>query len=211
MVSRKKCLQNFKLYAVTDLKTLETSFLKKAEAVLRGGVDILQLRSKVLSDAELVRVGRSLRVLTKRLGKLFFVNDRPDLCILLDADGVHIGQDDLPVKAVRQLVGRQRLIGKSTHSLVQAKATLREDVDYIGCGPIFATPTKPDYQEVGLKLLSKVQRIAKKPVVCIGGINLANAGKVREAGAGRIAVVRALWNAKDPRAAAQQFKKILTD
>ena len=209
MTSRKKLLENFKLYAVTDLKKVDRFTLKRIEAILRGGADIIQLRSKTLSDLELYQVGKGIKKLVRKYRKLFFVNDRLDLCRALDADGIHIGQDDLPVKIVRSMLRRGRLIGKSTHSLTQAKKTLREDVDYIGCGPIYGTPTKPHYRAVGLSLIPKVKAIAKKPVVCIGGINLKNIDQVLDAGANRVAVVRALFEARNPYQVAREFKRIL--
>jgi len=209
MNSKEKRLKNFKLYGVTDIKKNDKNFLQRVEKALQGGVDILQLRSKTLSDKELFLVGKKLRVLTHQYKKLFFINDRPDLCRALHADGIHIGQDDLPVSEVRKMIPKGCFVGKSTHSLRQAKDTLKESVDYIGCGPIFQTPTKPDYQSVGLGLIKKVRAISKIPVVCIGGIHLGNVQKVVISGGERVAVVRALFDAKDPKKAANKFKEAL--
>ena len=209
MLSKKKRLADFKLYAVTDVKADDTAVVRQAEQALRGGADIIQLRSKVLTDGALYRLGKQLHRLTHKYKKLFFVNDRPDLCCAVDADGVHIGQDDLSVPVVRKIVGRMRLIGKSTHSVAQARATLREDVDYIGFGPVFGTPTKPDYMPTGVEPIAAVMRMARKPVVCIGGISLKTIDMVIAAGARRVAVVRALFAAPDVRAAAAALRERL--
>jgi len=209
MISKRKQLQKFSLYGVTALEDIQNTTFRKIEKALQGGVDIIQLRSKSLSDSELVKAGKKIRLLTKKYKKLFFVNDRPDLAHLLEADGIHIGQDDLSVREVRSLLKKGYLVGKSTHSLQQAKRTLAEDVDYIGFGPLYETPTKPNYKSTGMKLIKSVVRCASVPVVCIGGINSENIDEVLEAGASRVAIVRALFDAKDPKQVAAQLKKKL--
>ncbi|MFC1809319.1 thiamine phosphate synthase [Candidatus Omnitrophota bacterium] len=206
MISRKKRLQSFKLYAVTDIKKYDSAYVRKIEAALRGGVDIVQLRSKYLSDNEFFRLGKKIKPVVDKYNKLFFVNDRPDMCKLLAADGVHIGQDDLPVDEIRSIIPKGRLVGKSTHSVAQAVATMKEDVDYIGFGPLFGTPTKPDYIPVGLKNINKVMKYATVPVVFIGGINHDNLEDVVYAGAKRIAVVRALFAQENIQEKARQLK-----
>ncbi|MBN1493295.1 MAG: thiamine phosphate synthase [Candidatus Omnitrophica bacterium] len=211
MTSRKKRLQSFKLYAVTDLHTYDESYLKKIESVLVGGADIIQLRSKRLTDRQFFTLGVKIKKIAQNFNTLFFVNDRPDMCIALDADGIHIGQDDLPVDVVRRLIPRGRLIGKSTHSLEQAVRTMQEDVDYIGFGPIYGTPTKPDYHPVGLQDIKKVIERATVPVVCIGGIDKTTIRDVVHAGAQRIAVVRAVFAQEDVEQAARDLKMFLTE
>ncbi|MGZ4353085.1 MAG: thiamine phosphate synthase, partial [Gaiellaceae bacterium] len=121
------------------------------EAALAGGVDVVQLRDKDASDDELVEAGRRFRRLTREAGALLVVNDRPDLAVACDADGVHVGQDDLPVAEARAVVGPKRLVGLSTHSPEQIRAA--RGVDYLGVGPVFATPTKPGREPVGLELV----------------------------------------------------------
>jgi thiamine-phosphate pyrophosphorylase len=210
MISRKKRLQSFRLYAVTDIKQYDEEYIKKIEAALRGGVDIVQLRSKHLHDREFFALGVKIRELAARYAKLFFVNDRPDICRALNADGVHIGQDDLPVSVVRKMLPRGCLIGKSTHSVEQARRTMREDVDYIGFGPLFGTPTKPDYAPIGLDDIPHVMKNATMPVVCIGGIDHSNIDDVIAAGAERVAVVRAIFDQTDVEQAARGLKERLT-
>lgn len=209
---RETVFKNFRLYAVSDLKQGDSipGFLKKAEAVYRGGADIIQLRGKNISDKELAAAGIGLRRLADRYQKLFFVNDRLDIALACHADGLHIGQDDLPVPAIRGLLkkaGHKLYLGKSTHSLVQARKTAREEVDYIGVGPVFTTPTKPGYIPVGLKLVRQAAREIKKPFVAIGGINESNLKSVLDAGAVRVAVVRAVFDAKNPAQAAHQLSE----
>lgn len=210
MISKKKLLQNFRLYAVTDLGDPGPDFLRRAERALKGGVDILQLRSKSLSDAALFRVGVKLRELTRRYRKLFIVNDRIDLTLALDADGVHLGQDDLPLEAARKLIrDSSKIIGQSTHSLAQALRAQEQEADYIGVGPVFSTPTKPSYEPVGLDLVREAARKIRIPFVAIGGIDAGNIEQVLEAGATRVAVVRAIFGSGDPYLSAQTLKKTI--
>ncbi len=206
---KNRLLRNFRLYAVTDLKRGDGNFLKKAEEALKGGADILQLRSKTLTDAELVEAGRGLRALTRKLKKLFIVNDRADIARVLDAEGVHLGQDDMPVFLARKILKRDAIIGKSTHSLEQALEAQKEKIDYMGVGPVFSTPTKPLYQPVGLELVRKVAAAARIPFVAIGGIDADNIEQVLDSGAARVAVVRALWESSDTFRAAEKLKTIL--
>jgi len=207
---QEKVLSQFSLYAVTDIKKPTRSVLNTIDNALAGGVDIIQLRSKVLSDKELFTIGKEIRTLTRRYKKLFFINDRPDLAYVLNADGVHVGQDDLPVKVIRQFFKEKKrrvFIGKSTHSLPQARGAEREGVDYIGVGPIFKTPTKESYAPVGLSLIKRVHKHISIPFVCIGGINDENISDVLEAGAKRIAVVRAIFGAQNSYQATKELKK----
>ena len=147
-----------------------------------------------------------------RAASFFFVNDRPDLALATEADGLHIGQDDLPVPVVRALfaaAGRECFLGKSTHSLEQAVKTSQEAVDYIGVGPVFATPTKPHYGSVGTDLVRQVSQAVELPFVAIGGIDLNNLNKVLESGARRVAVVRAIMEAEDFDEATRSFRQSL--
>lgn len=208
---KKECFKNFKLYAITDLKEEDPKILDLVQRALAGGVDVIQLRSKALSDSALFRLGKKIRRLTERMKRLFIVNDRVDLMQVLDADGVHLGQTDLPVPAARHLIGnRDKWIGKSTHSLSQAIAAQKEGADYIGFGPIFGTPTKPTYPPIGLRSIRTVMKRVQIPVVCIGGIDESNVDSVIRAGAKRIAVVRAIFATEDPYQAAKELKGKLT-
>lgn len=204
---KKKCLRNFKLYAITDLTQPDPNILKKIRAALQGGVDVIQLRSAALPDRVLLELGRKIRHLTRREKKLFIVNDRTDLALAIDADGVHLGQDDLPLKEARRLIGNsKKIMGRSTHSLQQALNAERDGADYIGFGPLFQTPTKPTYTPVGLSAIPQVLSRVSIPVVCIGGIDSSNIQRVIRAGANRVAVVRAIFSARDPYKAAKELR-----
>lgn len=208
---KKEVFENFKLYAVTDLQPGmdERAVLPQCEAAWRGGADIVQLRAKGIPDGILLRLALKLRTTADKCRKLFFVNDRPDLALASGADGVHVGQEDMPVAAVRALArqsGRQWWIGKSTHSLEQALTAQEEGPDYVGVGPVYQTPTKPGYQPAGLEFVSLAARHLKLPFVAIGGIGLSNAEEVLSAGARRLAVVRAVFSSKDPYEAARELR-----
>jgi thiamine-phosphate pyrophosphorylase len=206
---KKKVFDDFRLYAVTDLTTENPHALKEIEAAFRGGADIVQLRSKVLPDAVLIRLGSRIKKIAEKRRKLFFVNDRIDLALAVGADGVHLGQEDMPVSLARKLAKRAGLkiwVGKSTHSLKQALAAVREGADYIGVGPVFATPTKPHMRSVGLRFVKQAATKIRIPWVAIGGIDRGNIRDVIAAGAARVAVVRAIFAAKDPESAARELK-----
>lgn len=172
-----------------------------AEA-LAGGVDVLQLREKDAVDDAVLDAAARFRALCDEHDALFVLNDRPDLALAAGADGVHVGQDDAPVEAVRAQTGGRLLVGISTHSRQQLAAALTTDADYVCVGPVFATPTKPDYPAVGLGLVEHAARVADRPWFAIGGIDGANVLDVVTAGAQRVVVVRAIREAPDPRAAA---------
>lgn len=208
-----KRFQDFKLYAVTDVEPDSPEILKKINEVCRGGADIIQLRSKSLLDREFFQLGKEVRKIADRWQKLFFINDRLDLALACGADGVHVGQDDLPISKIREILKSTKQflwLGLSTHSLNQARKSLLEKPDYIGVGPIFETPTKPDYDSVGLELIRKVKREITIPFVCIGGISERNLKDVLEQGATRVAMVRGLFNQKDIYETSQRIRKRLS-
>ena len=176
-------------------------------AVLGAGVDLIQLRMKDAPDADIVATGRRFARATERFGALFILNDRPDLVAPAGADGVHVGQDDMAVEEVRAIVGSGRVVGLSTHSPEQVDAAAGLEVDYIGVGPVHATPTKPGRPAVGLDLVRYGAEHATVPFFAIGGITPENVAAVRQAGAERIAVVRALTEAPDPAQAARRLRQ----
>jgi thiamine-phosphate pyrophosphorylase len=198
---RRTRLERARLYLVCDV--IEGDFVART---LSGGVDIVQLRAKHRPDEEIIRTGRHYARLCHDHDALLIVNDRPDLVDAIDADGVHIGQDDASVDAARALVGRDRLIGLSTHTPEQIDRANRADVDYIGVGPVHATPTKPGRPAVGTELVAYAAGHAGTPFFAIGGVDATNVAAVRAAGADRIAVVRALTGADDPEAAARALR-----
>lgn len=198
-IARRARLARSRLYFVTDAVGEEL-----LEAALRGGVDIVQLRAKELSDDALVAAAEPFRRACERHGALFVLNDRPDLVERVGADGVHVGQDDVPVAEARRLVGEERIVGLSTHSREQMAPT--GSADYIGVGTIFATPTKPDNDTVGLELVRTARHAAELPWFAIGGIDETNVAEVAQAGANGVAVVRAIRDASDPESAARTLR-----
>ena len=204
---KKKLLKSFRLYAITDLEEENSVIIKKVNEALQGGADILQLRSKTLSDAALLRLARKMLPLCRKHRKLFFINDRVDLVLASGADGVHLGQDDMPYRDARRILGSKFFIGRSTHSLPQALKAAREGHDYIGVGPVFETPTKPDYVPVGLKLVGEVAAKVSVPFVAIGGIDSSSLGRVIEAGANSIACVRAIFSSKNVQQSVKELLK----
>jgi thiamine-phosphate pyrophosphorylase len=179
------------------------------DAALAGGCDVLQLRDHDASDEELRAAAERFRDACDAHGALFVVNDRPEIALEAGADGVHVGQDDLPVADVRRLVGPDLVIGLSTHSPEQFDAALETDADYLSVGPIWATPTKAGRPATGLDYVRYAAAHATKPWFGIGGIDQHNIGEVVAAGARRAVVVRAIRDAHDPRAVASALKSQL--
>lgn len=194
-------LEDRRLYLVTPGRPDFDAFL---EAAVRGGVDLVQVREKGLADAELLALLERARETTRRLGVPLVVNDRPDLALLVEADLVHVGQDDLPVSAVRRL---GLSVGLSTHASTEVDAA---DADYLGVGPVFATPTKPGRPATGLELVRHAARHARVPWFAIGGIDESNVAAVVAAGATRVAVVRAVGDAPDPERSARLLRDALS-
>jgi len=207
----KLSIRDAKLYVIVDRSVLGgRDPVETAAAAVRGGADVIQWRDKLSPDGQFLETARQLREQTRKQGVLFIVNDRVAVALRAQADGVHVGHEDLPVPEVRALVGDSMLIGRSTHSIEEALEAQRQGADYIGVGPVFATPTKPGYPAVGLKLVRQVAAQISIPWVAIGGIDLENAGLVSSAGAACVAVVRAVAAASDPEAAARLLKEKLS-
>lgn len=172
---------------------------------MQGGVRIVQLREKNMHDRELVAKGRRIREWTREFDTLFIMNDRPDMAVLTDADGVHVGQEEFTVKDARRIVGPDKLVGVSTHNIEQARQAVLDGADYIGVGPVFPTTTKHFEAYAGLEFVKQVAAEIRLPFFAIGGINQNNALKVAEAGASGIAVSSAICGAADPQAATREL------
>jgi thiamine-phosphate pyrophosphorylase len=193
-----RALSECRLYGIIDLGYVEESDVTHiAEQMIEGGVDMIQLRGKGKSLDELAAYAVRLHETTARSSTPLIVNDHAEIASQLPVEGVHVGQDDDSVEVARRKAGRAVLIGKSTHSIGQALAAQREGADYIGFGPIFATPTKPDYPPIGLTDIRRLHAEISKPIFCIGGINNDNLQSVIEAGAKRVVMVSALLKAHD--------------
>jgi len=189
-------LSDCRLYGIIDLGYVEEPDLAcVAEQMIEGGVDLIQLRGKGRPIEKLADLAAMLHQLTARSSTPLIMNDHAEIASRVPVEGVHVGQDDDSIEAARRKAGRAVLIGKSTHSLEQALAAQREGADYIGFGPIFATPTKPDYAPIGLADIRRVHAEVSLPIFCIGGINIDNLQSVMDAGAKRVVMVSALLKA----------------
>ncbi len=210
MSDKLRKLNECQLYGILDLSYIDNSdAVSVADAMIEGGVDLIQLRGKERPIEELVDLAATLHELTARSSTPLIVNDHAEIAVKVPVQGVHVGQDDDAVADVRQRVDREILVGKSTHSLDQALAGQREGADYLGFGPIFATPTKPDYQPIGLKEIEGVHRDVVLPIFCIGGIKIDNLKRVITAGARRVAIVSGLLKAVDIAEYARTCKNLL--
>ena len=201
-------LSNAKLYLVATHRLAAGLLHELVPELAAAGVDLIQLREKEMEAGDVIRVGEPIAAACKDAGVPFIVNDRADVALALDADGVHVGQNDLPVPATRELVG-PRMVGWSTHAPEEVDAAAGQDIDYFAVGPVAQTPTKPGRPAAGLELLTHAARVATKPWFAIGGIDEELLPSVMEAGATRIVVVRAITEAPDPAAAARRLKKMM--
>ncbi|MBP3951232.1 thiamine phosphate synthase [Bacillus suaedae] len=199
-------MREFKLYAITGEEFHQgKSLLDVMEEAILGGVDIIQLRDKTSSKKEVFEKAKQLRELTKKHNVTFIVNDHIDVALAVDADGIHIGQDDLPIQEARKLVG-DKIIGLSTHHIEEARLAEAEGADYIGVGPIFETKSKVDVVDpVTTEYIRQVSSEIKIPFVAIGGIKLHNVDQVLAAGATRICMISEIVGAEDIQSVCKQF------
>ena len=187
-----------KIYPITDTLISGLSHAQQIELLAAGGASLIQLREKRASPREFYRAALEAVSMARRLGVRIIINDRVDIAIAVNADGVHLGQDDLPPDKARVLLGASRIIGYSTHSLEQALAADLAPIDYVAIGPVLQTATKErPYPIVGLETVREVRRRISKPLVAIGGITLDRARAIVEAGADSIAVIADLLSARD--------------
>jgi thiamine-phosphate pyrophosphorylase len=207
MTDLRERLAAARLYLCTDGRRATGDLEAFLDAVLRAGVDIIQLREKGLEAAQELSLLSVFADACTRHGRLLAVNDRADVALAAGADVLHLGQDDLPLPVARQILGPEPLIGRSSHSPAQSSlAAVEEGVDYFCAGPVWTTPTKPGRPATGLGLLSHVASLGTdRPWFAIGGISLSRLDDVLEAGARRVVVVRAITEADDPGAAAAAF------
>ncbi len=206
---RRARLARARLYLVLDSNPHGRSLPDLVRAAAAGGVDVIQLRDKLLADDELAAVAHATRVLCEQLGVLFIVNDRPIVAVEVGADGAHVGQDDAPIAGARELLGGDLLLGLSTHAPAEVDAADPQVVDYIGVGPVHATPTKPGRAAVGLELVRYASSHARVPFFAIGGLHAGNLAEVLDAGATRACVLRAITEAEDPESAAAELAALL--
>lgn len=207
-----KPLAGARLYGIVDLGYVPAADAAKvAGQLIEGGVDVVQLRAKGFANDAIAALAREIHPLTFEAGVPLIINDHPELLREVPAEGVHVGQDDMSVADARASAGRSCLVGKSTHSLEQARAASAEGADYIGFGPLFATPTKPGRLAIGLGEIAAVHEVVRIPIFCIGGIKLENLPQVCAAGARRIVIVSGWLQAPDISAAVREAGGMLED
>ena len=203
-------LSDCRLYGILDLGYVGIDDAERVtKSMIDGDVDLIQLRAKEHSVEEIVDLAGKLHEVTSAAGVPLIVNDHAEVAAKVLVEGVHLGQDDDSLAHARKKAGRDVLVGKSTHSLEQAVEAEREGADYVGFGPIFATPTKPDYQPIGLTGIKRVHNEVTVPIFCIGGIKIDNLGQVIAAGARRVAIVSGLVKAPDIAKYARACKALL--
>lgn len=208
---RQQQLADAKLCLITDPGADDNPdrLMHNVKAALESGVTLVQYRRKHGSDGLRLQEAQQLAQLCRAHNALFIVNDRIDLALLVNADGVHLGQEDLPQHEARRLLGNEKLIGRSTHALAQLEAAQQEGADYAGVGPVFATATKADRQPAGLNWVKEACAAARIPWFAIGGITATTLPQVLEAGANRVAVVSAIMASDDPALASRQLLDLL--
>lgn len=202
---------DFSLYLVTDTRLIgQKSLISIVEPALKGGVKMIQYREKEKEAREIFEIAIELRKLTKKYNVPLIINDRLDIAMAVDADGIHIGQSDLPVHLVRQIFGADKIIGMTIHNEAQAKASNSLEVDYVMAAPVFRTNTKLDSRGLlGFEGLQKILKIASKPVIAAGGVSLKNIVELLDMGVEGVAIVNPIMGSDDPQLAAEKIVKLL--
>ena len=191
-------MKELKFYLVTDSDILiGRDFYNSIEEALKGGVTMLQLREKNASGKEFLEKAIKLRELTKKYNVKFIINDRVDIAMLCDADGVHVGQSDIPANKVRELIGEDKIVGVSARTVEEALTAKENGADYLGVGAMFTTRTKLDAKSVSIEKLKEIKELIKLPVVAIGGLSLSNIDKLKECNVDGYAVVSAILGAEN--------------
>lgn len=186
------------LYFITDRKLSRKSVESTVEYAVKGGVKVVQYREKELPTGEMLRVAENLRDMSRGAGVIFLINDRVDIALAVGADGVHLGQDDMPIEVARRLLGKKSIIGVTVHNVREARDAERRGADYLGVSPIFSTDTKPDAgKPTGVNLIQEVKKVVKLPCVAIGGITMENLQQVIDAGADSAAMISAILSQED--------------
>ncbi len=207
---KKELCQNWKVYVIADRQAAGNRSLQDlVKSAIFGGANVIQLRDKNSSDREMVKDAINLLKITRASQVPLIINDRIDVAAEVQAEGVHLGQEDGNYIFARKALGRNAIIGRSTHSPEQALKAQNDGFDYIGVGPVFTTPTKPSYTAVGLDLVRFATSNIQIPFVAIGGIDEKNALEIKSAGARTVAVVRAVMSANDPKLATENLCKIM--
>ncbi|RMG53284.1 MAG: thiamine phosphate synthase [Acidobacteria bacterium] len=195
-----------RVYAITDRELSGLSHAEQVRRLAAGGIRLVQLRDKTAPPRQFYEEAQHAVRVAHQLGVTLLINDRVDIALAVAADGVHVGQDDLPPDKARAILGPEKIVGLSTHNVQQAREANHYPVDYVAIGPVFPTSTKPDHEPVvGLELVRQVRQVVTKPLVAIGGITLESAPDVIRAGADAVAVISGLLRAPDITVRAREF------
>ena len=198
-------LKDFGLYFITDSNLTKKSVIEDVRSAIKGGVKIIQYREKNASSKQLLKQAKEIKNLCRKNGVIFIVNDRVDIALAADADGVHLGQDDMPCQSARKLLGKNKIIGLSADSVKAALMNQNLGADYTGIGPIYHTTTKKINNPIGLEPIKELKKRLKIPFVAIGGINESNIDDVLKAGAKNIAMISAIAAKDDVENSVRQF------
>jgi thiamine-phosphate pyrophosphorylase len=211
MISRKRLLLNSRLYLVLDKDSCwQGNAIGIFRKVNKLGIDLVQLRENAASDLDFLKDAKIIkRLCSKRT--IFLINNRADIAKLVDADGLHLGQSDLPITEARRILGENKIIGMSCHNLTQAKDAEVQGADYISIGPVFRTKIKPTLKPISLKLIMTIEQRIKIPFFAIGGIRHSNLGRVISGGAKRVALCRAICRAQDVEKATRRLRALIDD
>ena len=196
------------LYLVTDNSENEEKFLKTIEEAILGGVTVVQIREKTAETLDFYNLAVKVKEITTKYDVPLIINDRVDVALAIDADGVHVGQSDMPCDVTRRLIGEDKILGVSAATIEEAKKAENDGADYIGTGAVFPTKTKKDAESVTKKDLSDITKSINIPVVAIGGITIENAGELKDTGIAGLSVVSAIMSADDPKKASKKLLNI---
>jgi thiamine-phosphate pyrophosphorylase len=210
-MTKKDLLYRIRLYVLISSSIATKSVKETARLVIDGGADTIQLREKTISDSEFISLAGEVRDITTKRGSLLIINDRVHVAREINADGVHLGQQDMSVLDARDIIGHEKVIGVSTHSVVQARQAQKDGADYIAIGPIYPTRTKDYEPSVGIQIIREISNTVNIPIIAIGAITLENLDEVLSAGASRIAVCSAIIGSKDIYSSTSQFKEKLNE
>ena len=202
-------LNRIKLYVLMSSSIATKPIIETTRLVIDGGADSIQLREKTISDSEFITLASEVRDITTNSDTLLIINDRVHVAREVNADGVHLGQQDMSILEARDIIGNQKIIGVSTHSVVQAKQAQKDGADYIAIGPIYPTKTKDYEPSVGIKIIREILGTVNIPFIAIGAITLENIDDVLKAGASKVAVCSAIIGSKDIYSSTRQFKEEL--
>jgi thiamine-phosphate pyrophosphorylase len=210
-MTKKDLLHRIRLYVLISSSIATKSVKETSRLVIDGGADAIQLREKTISDSEFISLAGEVRDITTKRGSLLIINDRVHIARKINADGVHLGQQDMSALEARNIIGDEKIIGVSTHNVIQARQAQKDGADYIAIGPIYPTSTKDYEPSVGIEIIREISGAVSIPFIAIGAITLDNLDEILKAGASRIAVCSAIIGAKDIYSTTRQFKEKLDE